>query len=391
MYNLFLFRTSRLLTAQTCVGFVLCCVALAGWAEEPAPAPDGPVTAVEEMAAEDSPVVSKPTNPDEPSDTPWPQAGGESAEAAPEEELTTPENEETGDLSFWRRSADWLVMYRDNISSGIEGMGRGIDRFFAGDEALQAENKSYARIRTSMQFIEGSGFVDSNELKFRLYLPATQRKFRLVIENDSDDDETLEEKNRPSTSTRDSTDENQLSAAFQFISEEMDRWKTKGEIGVRASAPPNPFVRHTARRRWDLNGLWSMKFQQRVGYYKLDGYRANEELGFERRLNDNWFYRMKTEFEWRETEDTMSAAQVFSFYNRIDDKKGINYQVGVIAGSLHHTVIEKSYFAIDYRQLLYKDWLYLDVIPEIVFPRSDDYDPTSSITFRLEIFFSEKG
>ncbi len=322
------------------------------------------------------------------SDDPAPAVGEEPGKLAPPSGAVDPAPK--GDLSFWRRSADWLVDYRDDISAGIENMAVGIDRFFAGEAALQDENKSYARVRAGMRFEEGDGFSQVSDLKFRLSLPATQKKLRLVIENDSDDDESLESRNRPSSVSENSDDDDNFSAALQFITGEAERWDTKAELGLRASAPIDIFVRHTAKRRWDIEGPWSLNFRQRWAYFKERGYRANDELNFERRINDDWFYRMKTELEWREEVDSMRAAQVFSFYHRIDDKRGVEYQAGTIAHSWHHTVIDNSYLSIDYRQLLYRDWLYLDVIPEIVFPREDDYDPTSSLTVRLEILFFEE-
>ncbi|MCG8673592.1 MAG: hypothetical protein MI867_29660 [Pseudomonadales bacterium] len=318
-----------------------------------------------------------------------PSDDGDTAATDMDMEAVDQDIAEKGDLSFWRRSAGWMELSRDNLSSGIERMARGIDRFFAGDEALDDDNKSFARLRFSGTFEEGESVTDNTELKFRLSLPATQRKLRLVIENDPDDDETLEDKNRPSSSDENSTDESTFTAALQVVNSEMSKWKSKGELGVRASTPVNPFVRHTATRRWSLDENWSAKFRQRIAYYKNDGYRANETLNFERRISDDWFFRIKSELEWRETRDSMDAAQVFSFFNRIDDARGVRYSWGTLASSLHHTVIDKSYLAIDYRQLLYKDWLYLNVIPEVEFPRRDDYDSVSSITVRLEVLFFE--
>ena len=295
----------------------------------------------------------------------------------------------TGDLSFWQRSADWLIGYRDNISAGIESMAIGVDRFFAGNAALEDENKSFVRVRAGTEFSEGDGFGSIWDYKIRLSLPATQKKYRLVIENAAEDDESLEEKNRPSTVSEDTKEQTQCSAALQYVSREADRWDTKAELGIRATIPPDPFLRHTAKRRWDLEGPWSMRFRQELAYYSGSGYRANEELKFERRISENWFFRAKTEVQWREKVDSMHAAQVFNLIHRLDDKRGINYQAGIIAKSLHHTVIDNVYLAINYRQLLYKDWLYLNIIPEIAFPKEDDYNSTSSIAARFEILFFE--
>ncbi|MCG8313097.1 MAG: hypothetical protein MI976_07765 [Pseudomonadales bacterium] len=294
---------------------------------------------------------------------------------------------DTADLSFWTRSRDWLILHRHNVSIGIDQMAVGIDRFSVGDDALEEENKTYARIRTSAQFIEGDGFGTVGEVKLRLSLPATQRKLHLVIESDADDDDSLEAKNRPSAVSEDSTDEDRFQAALQFFTREMSRWKTKAQLGIRAATPINPFVRHSASRRWDLSESWSSQFRQELAYYTQDGYRANEEIRFERRINDDWFYRMKTQIEWREEIDSLRTLQSFTFYNRIDDKRGVEYQLGILPQSLHHTVVETAYISIDYRQLLYEDWLYLDLIPELEFPREDDYDSVASFTARLEILF----
>ena len=361
-------------------------------AAEPEPeAPPEAVGAAPEAAQADTPEGAPQTGQTGPAGADEVE-GQEEAPAAEETDERPSDVESTatkGDLSFWRRSADWLVDYRDDISAGIESMATGIDRFFAGDAALRDENKSFARIRAGLRFEEGDGFSQVSDFKFRLSLPATQKKLRLVIENDADDEDSLESRNRPSSVSETSDDNDNFSAALQFITSEADRWDSKAELGLRATAPIDIFVRHTAKRRWDIEGPWSMSFRQRWAYFKESGYRANEELNFERRINDDWFYRMKTEVEWREEVDSMRAAQVFAFYHRIDDKRGVEYQAGTIAHSRHHTVIDNSYLAIDYRQLLYRDWLYLDVIPEIVFPREDDYDPTSSLTVRLEILFFE--
>ena len=142
-------------------------------------------------------------------------------------------------------------------------MVRGIDNFFAGEDALTDTNKSYARLELGTRFTEGLGFIDDSSVKFKLNLPATQKRLRVIIESESEEDETLEEANRSSVlASRDTTDTS-ISAALRFISSEADLWKSRFDIGIKAKIPPDPFARYSAKRRWALNEAWSARFRQR--------------------------------------------------------------------------------------------------------------------------------
>ena len=74
------------------------------------------------------------------------------------------------ELPYWKKSAHWLEDSRDTWSERVDWMARGIDRFFAGEETLAFGNKSYVRFRAGGAWVEGEGYVDNTDIKFRLHL-----------------------------------------------------------------------------------------------------------------------------------------------------------------------------------------------------------------------------
>ena len=71
-------------------------------------------------------------------------------------------------------------------------------------------------------------------------------------------------------------------------------------------------------------------------------------------------------------------------------KSGMEYVFGVDYQSASHTVVNSYFLSADYRKLVHKDWLYIDIIPQLGFAREEDYRSKLSLTLRLEIFFQKE-
>lgn len=303
-------------------------------------------------------------------------------------DVKDPADIEVPPVPFWQRGRDWLIEYRHSLSDDLNGMATAIDHFFAGNEALERENKSYARLRLETELFEGEGLSFEPDLKFRLSLPATKLRYRVIIESDDEDADALAAEN-PETDrdNKSLSDTSRVSASLQFIDHELGKWRTKARAGLRGGLPLNPFIRHTATRIWNIDDLWRATFEQRLGYYREEKLLAEHSVVFERRLQEAVLYRSRTVWGWRESEDKLKAAQVFTLFNRVSDTQGIEYKLSFLGSSGHHLVLDDTYFTIHYRQLLYQDWLFMDVIPGLQWSREEDFEPRASIRFRLEILF----
>ena len=284
----------------------------------------------------------------------------------------------------------WVDGVHGNITSKVDTVARRVDEFFAGEESLEDNNKSYVRWRISEAIIEGDGWVDTSDIKFRIDLPTAEKRFRLIIENSPEDAIPQWEQNQPDKTEKDSTEKEGFSVGLQSIRKLAAHWSIKSKVGVKLRSGLDPFVKSTLKRRWSLGENWSMPYRFSVSYFHDEGFSANNSLSFERKLEKKMFLRVKTEVEWDEELDKMEAFQTVSVYKRLTKKSGMEYVLGVDYESASHTVVNGYFLSADYRKLINKDWLYIDIIPQLGFAREDDYQSKLSLTLRLEVFFQKE-
>ena len=244
-------------------------------------------------------------------------------------------------------------------------------------------------MRAGGAWVEGGQYLDDSDFKFRLHLPATEKRFSIIIESESENKETLEEKARPSASQDNRFDSSRVTAALEFARSEAELWKTRTLLGVKAEIPGDIFVKFSAKRRWELSDQWTMPYKFKIEHYIVDGLEIETSLAFDRPLEDELFFSATTGFEWSEEEDVTQGAQIFSLKKRLDDKRGINYSLGILGEDVAKPRMTSYFVSAHYRELLYKDWLYWNVIPEVNFPRKEDFDSVFSLTVRFEVFFQK--
>lgn len=302
------------------------------------------------------------------------------------------ESEEEDDAdpeSYFRESFDQLVESRDNLSKRIFRLGLGIDRYFAGRVGLDEPNETYARIRLAQTWLEGEGLVNDSDIKFRLDLPSTKKKYRVIFENDTESDSVVDERGNPTGLSDANLDRESMSAAVRLAIRDMENWHSDFDVGIRGSIPLDPFVRHNLKRTWELGSDWNFRMRQRVGYFHSKGYTYNMQWGFDRFLEPDLSARYITELEWEQPDDELKFGQAFAVTRFLNDKQLLDHSVGIAGHSWSTGLVDIYYVALTHRTLLYEDWLTLDLVPEVRFPRERDFEDTLAFTVRLEVLFFE--
>lgn len=283
----------------------------------------------------------------------------------------------------------WLLDQRTAWVHRVNRLGRSLDGFFASRDAHWDSNESYMILSGHTVFRKRGDIDFDPRIRVRLDLPYTKEKFRLIIESDPEEELSVQERARERSLTAFERRQTSASGAVRYIFDELDKWKLSTDLGVRFRFPPNPFWRFQASRQWQLTEYWSTRFHQRVYWYLDDGLGETSELYFERPLSPNVLFRAKSEAEWNKNEDKFDFAQIFSILQRIDMRRAAEWQIGVL-GESQPTARTTDYFAnVTYRRLLYKDWLFYELTPELLFPRSDSFKPNPSISIGIEVIFAE--
>lgn len=284
-----------------------------------------------------------------------------------------------------------FVESRDNLSRRLFRLGLGIDRYFAGRVGLDEPNETYARMRLAQTWLEGEGLVNDSDIKFKLDLPSTKKKYRLIFENDTENDTLVDQRGNPTGLSDANLDRESLSAAVRLAVRDMENWHSDFDVGIRGSIPLDPFVRHNLKRTWELGSDWNFRMRQRIGYFHSKGYTYNMQWGFDRFLEPDLSARYITELEWEQPDDELKFGQAFAVTRFLNERQLLDHSVGIAGHSWSTGLVDLYYVAITHRTLLYKDWLTLDLVPEIRFPRENHFENTLAFTVRLEVLFFENN
>lgn len=315
-------------------------------------------------------------------------------EHLPEEDLLAPEPPD----GFMDRGFDYLVKQHKSISTRVDVMGRAIDRYLAGDRAMAEDNETYMKVQLSQRWIEQGEWESDNDLKFRLDLPATKRRYRVVLNYRPDfEGESLEQRTLPSSQVQSTSEDKSLFAgAVRTMKDEAERWEGRMQAGIKVRWPLDPFVRLNSRREFALGSEWSLTSRNEASWFAEDGFSANQSLAFDRALSTNLLFRSTSSVQWREEEDTLEMGQVLDLFHQLDDRRLLDYQVGVLGNSYSNPQVNIYYISLIYRQDLYRRWLYLNVVPQLAYLREDepwnqsnDYDDELSLLVGIEVFFNQ--
>lgn len=291
---------------------------------------------------------------------------------------------------YFDRSLNYLEEQHLNWSSRVDFLARKIDGYFAGDQALWEQNESYVRVKVQEQWIEGGQWEPDNDLKFRLDLPATKDRYRLVIDYRNDETESLEDQTLPSAAAQNNGEDKSFFAGIAGTArDESKRWETKSAAGVKLHIPPDPFVRFDSRRRFALADTWDATFRVGAGWLHSKGFSAHNSYTLDHDLSSNRLFRSTSKLQWLEEEDTLEFAQVLDVFRFLDDRRLLDYQLGALGTSGSNPQINKYYFSTIYRQDLYRQSLYLNLIPEVAYPRERGFEAVVSLTLGFELFFNK--
>lgn len=290
--------------------------------------------------------------------------------------------------SLWDKTLDWALVSHDVVAEKVTQTGERVDLFFGEADGLEEINKTYLRIDLSGSVRESEGFDQDSNIKFRIDLPSSKRRLRVIIENDPDDDQGISDRNRDSTLNNNSTDSDSLGAAVRFMNQDHESWGINTDLGLKIRTPLDPYVRIKGRWDYPLNPDWDFRYRQTLDYFKSRGAGLISTAYVERTISDEYFFRSQSEAQWREEKDYYEYGQFFSIFHDVSPDVKAEYKVGFLGNDEKNAVLERGFISANYRTRLYKNWLHYEVVPEIVFPRDEDYDLTPAITIKLEILFT---
>ncbi|SDS24537.1 hypothetical protein SAMN05216421_1171 [Halopseudomonas xinjiangensis] len=299
-----------------------------------------------------------------------------------------PTEDDGSDLPEW--TVEKIDPWHDNVSRWVTNTSRSIDGFFGTDDYRAVNNESYLRLTQEFEYMQREGFDSDTGIRFKLDLPTTKERLRLIIESDPEETRgTLAD----APAERILRDRNVSSSSIIGLSQfggndKTLAWETRAGAGVKFRFPLDPYVRLTAERLWGLGeGPWQLESYNRASWFNSDGYSVRTRWDFGRPLDEARHLRFISNVQWREEYDTLEFAQSVELNRILSERSALRYAAAAVGTSFSRPRMNDYVVLAQYRRDLHKDIIFVDVVPELRFTREHDFDPRVGITLQFEMYF----
>ena len=304
------------------------------------------------------------------------------AQTAPQPEPTAPPGQQSDGFGS-------LDAPRNYVTEKIISFASYMDRFFGGNRHYQESNQSVFRL--DLTRIVGYGDNHKFDLsgKLNLRLPGTEGRLRLWLETDPENEiyddptkDTHTQQNRPGATRS-------TGLAARYTTPEEDAWRFSADAGVKLPVTHlDPFARVKAEYSAPV-GDWRMKAAESVYWFNTLGVGETTQLDLEKVLSSSRLFRSSSNATWLRDKLNYDLIQSFSIYHTVNDRSALIYQVSA------SWITNPSFQATDYISLVYyryrmhQKWLFLELSPQMHFPRDKEYKPSPAFSIRLEALFEE--
>lgn len=290
--------------------------------------------------------------------------------------------------SYWLTFSNWVLRQERVHGDTVQSIGQWADRTLSGSGQSLPNNKSYLRIGFATESEYGDPAQFEPEARFRLDIPTTERKLRLVIESESEDLIPLGERQRDRQLTEPDRSDQEATGALRYLTQIGDAVNFSADVGARLRLPPDAFWRATAEKRWQLDDNWVLNAQQRFYYFHQNGWGERTWVSAGRQIGDGWYFRSSSELEWVHKDKEFVAGQIFRLRKSLNNRMTVTPRLGVLGESKPSWRTTSAFGDLTFRYRLHSDWLFAELIPALEFPRDEGFTDQASVVFRVEMFFS---
>ena len=278
---------------------------------------------------------------------------------------------------------------RDYLSDKFVNYVKNIDRFFGDDRNYLESNKSVLQLDITRVVGRGAErkFVLSGRAKF--HLPSVEKRLHLLIESNPDQNLAGEEEKVQTTPINQVAAPESYAAAARYENAIEKRAHYSADAGIKFQGlNTSPFAR--ARGRYSLTmDAWRMRAAETFFWFNTTGVGSTTELHFERPISDPMLFRSSSNATWLRDTGNFDLRQDISVFHTLDERSAMLYQASAIGVSRPELQVSEYVLLALFRYRLHREWVFLELSPQLHFPKTMNYRSTPLLEMRLELLFDE--
>jgi len=294
------------------------------------------------------------------------------------------------------------------LSEKFVSIAADVDHFFANDRDFQESNNSVLQFDLS-RMVDRTGannFVPT--FRAKLHFPGTQnrlsrwgRRIHLLLESNPDKNLAgagVNTKKKNTIIFDEVTTPDSYGAALRFESRADSAWRLSADAGLKlvgasdvlnlGSTSLDPFMRSRASVTAWL-GATQLQLAESLFWFNTIGVGENTQFDADYNFAEFLLFRASSSATWLHNTQNFDLRQDLDLFHTLNDKASLLYQLSATGVSQPQIQVSEYVALILYRKRVHRDWVYLDLSPQLHYPRLLDYQLNSQFVIRLEVLFSK--
>lgn len=265
------------------------------------------------------------------------------------------------------------------------------DGFFADERADEESAETQLRLISSAYYRESDDFSFKQRIKARVNLPRLKQRVNLLIDTESDDTSTLADQ-IPGAQANELHKE-ETSVALQLVQESKTDLGISHRVGLSLNdGKPNPKVRSQVRFNLQLSPRDLLRFTQAGFWEEVEGWGQESRIDYERLLHRETpdrssLLRLSLRGLTSETSDGYEWSMPLEVLTALPGRRAYAVGASISGVTDTDTGITNTTFFLRYRQSLWRKWFFLDLTPQLEWPKEDGRETRISTRLSLEILF----
>jgi hypothetical protein len=294
----------------------------------------------------------------------------------------------------------FLDLDREYLSEKFLDLANDIDSFFGNERHFTETNKSVLQIDAAQIMGRNGSPVIALTYKAKFILPNAQNRFHLLLESNPDQNlpgTTLAQQPPPKEVSlfKELSTPDSYGAALRFENKDDDHWRFSADGGIKADGGAgiidisiHPFARSSVSFATPLK-LVQLKLTESAYTFNTTGPGENTLLELDRHLTDKILFRSTSSVTFLYDKEYFDLHQDFSFFHTLSPDASLLYQLSANGVSRPSAEVSEYVALALYRQRLHQDWIFLELNPQLHYPKDTNYLLDAQFIVRLEFMFAQ--
>jgi len=275
------------------------------------------------------------------------------------------------------------------VGTKLDRYAQYFDNFFADKRSNEEAGDTQIRIISSLRYQEGGGIDVTPRVRARLTLPHLKRRVHLLIDTESDDISTLSDQSVIKPSSNETNE--QTSIAIQLAQKSTADLGISHRIGLTLRNDQlNPKARSLVRFTWQASKRDLVRFTQSIFWERFDGFGQESRFDFEHLLRNrdpqqSSLLRLTLRGLNSEASDGYEWSLPLEILTALPNQRAYAYGASISGVTGSDSGITNSAVFFRYRQSLWREWCFVDLTPQLEWPKAKGRNTTALVTVSLEI------